>query len=162
MLLPKNLSKKLLDLSPSTVPISSNRSVLIIRDNLPHLQALDAAQHIQVSCRILLYDIFHVIWTQCLFKLSLGHEELQNPTHKNTPHSLLSHLRTPLKSFNPHIDAYGRTVNLWKNAGAGGYQMMRPTPRITRLIKASVTLSFTNRPIKKAVTNLLNHADTLR
>lgn len=39
---------------------------------------------------------------------------------------------------------------------------MQLTLTITRLIKVRMTLSFTSRPIKKAVTNLLNHADILR
>lgn len=43
---------------------------------LPHLQALDAAQHVQVSGGVLLYDVLHIVGTQCLFKLSLGHEKL--------------------------------------------------------------------------------------
>lgn len=39
--------------------------------------------------------------------------------------------------------------------------MMPPTLKITRLIKVSMTLSFTNSPIKRAVANLLSHVDIL-
>lgn len=70
--------------------------------------------------------------------------------HKNTntPDSLLTLLREPLKSLAQHIHIYGRTVNLWKMRDS--YQMMRETLRITRLITVRVTLSFTNSPIKRA------------
>lgn len=70
-------------------------------------------------------------------------------------------VRPPLNGFKAHTHTNGGWVNFWKNAGAGGYHMMQPTLTITRLIKVSVTLSFTNSRIKGAVTNLLNHVDIL-
>lgn len=53
--------------------LKKQMSVCDIKIKVPHLQALDAAQHVQVSCRVLLYDVFHVIWTQHLLKLPLRH-----------------------------------------------------------------------------------------
>lgn len=70
-------------------------------------------------------------------------------------------LRPPLDGFKAHAHTSGGWVNFWKNAGVGGYHMRQPTLTITRLIKVSVTLSFTNSCIMVAVTNLLNHVDTL-
>lgn len=45
----------------------------------PRLQALDPAQHVQVSSRVLLDDILDVVGTQGLLELPLGHQELQDP-----------------------------------------------------------------------------------
>lgn len=46
----------------------------------PHLQALDSAQHVEVSRRILLNHILHIVRPQGFLKLPLGHQEFQNPT----------------------------------------------------------------------------------
>lgn len=70
-------------------------------------------------------------------------------------------LRSPLDGFKAHAHTSGGWVNFWKNAGVGGYHMRQPTLTITRLIKVSVTLSFTNSCIMVTVTNLLNHVDIL-
>lgn len=46
--------------------------------HLPALQIFDAAQHVQVTSRVLLDHIHHVIRSQALLELSLGHQELHN------------------------------------------------------------------------------------
>lgn len=46
---------------------------------LPGLQALDAAQHVQVTGRVLFDHILHIIRTQRLLKLLLGYMELHDP-----------------------------------------------------------------------------------
>lgn len=45
----------------------------------PGLQALDAAQHVQVTGRVLFDHILHVIRTQRLLELLLGYVELHYP-----------------------------------------------------------------------------------
>lgn len=45
---------------------------------LPGLQIFDAAQHVQMTSGVLFNHIHHVIWSQALFELSLGHQELHN------------------------------------------------------------------------------------
>lgn len=45
---------------------------------LPGLQIFDAAQHVQMTSRVLFNHIHHVIWSQALFELSLGHQKLHN------------------------------------------------------------------------------------
>lgn len=82
------------------------------------MQALDTAQHIQVSSRVLLYDVLHIIWPQRLLKLPLGHEELQDPTeiHKHTGLTVIARMRTfkEPRAAHPHLWTYSKPL---KNAG---------------------------------------------
>lgn len=47
--------------------------------DLPGLQALDAAQHVQVAGGVLLNHILHIVRTQRLLELLLGYVELHDP-----------------------------------------------------------------------------------
>lgn len=46
--------------------------------HLPGLEIFDAAQHVQMTSRVLLDHIHDVIWAQALFELPLGYQELHN------------------------------------------------------------------------------------
>lgn len=57
---------------------------------LPGLQVFDATQHVQVTGRVLLDHIHHVIWSQALFEFPLGHQKLHNAERgkkKNNSHA---------------------------------------------------------------------------
>lgn len=87
------------------------------------------------------------------FLLATRNFRILQPQHTHGYHSCkMPEKRTP---------THGSLVNLWKNAWEGRYPTLQPVVWITRLIKASMTLSFTNRPIKEAVRSLVNHADIL-
>lgn len=45
----------------------------------PSLETLDTTQHIQVTSRVLLNHILHIIWPQRLLKFLLGHMEFHYP-----------------------------------------------------------------------------------
>lgn len=65
---------------------------------LPALQALDSAEHIQVTCGVLLDDILDIIRTQRLLELTLGHKELEGPAYEE-PQMGQHMLSIKLKSF---------------------------------------------------------------
>ncbi len=50
----------------------------------PSLETLDTTQHIQVTSRVLLNHIFHIIRSKRLLKLLLGHMEFHYPVNSET------------------------------------------------------------------------------
>ena len=51
-------------------------------EHLPALEVLNATQHVQVSCGVLLDDVHDVVGTQALLKPSLGDLELHDADDK--------------------------------------------------------------------------------
>lgn len=56
---------------------------------LPGLQVLDARQHVQMACRILLNHIHYIIRPQALFKPPLSHQETHDTESKTSTSSQL-------------------------------------------------------------------------